>query len=67
MQEINKGKIMKKIKHCCILFLAMLPMVAVSFAAQSSLSVDQIRIGTTSNSDLQDDSVRSGFNAKKSS
>ena len=56
---------MKKIKHCCILFLAMLPMAAVSFAAQSSLGIDQIRKGNVSDSELQDDSVRSGFNAKK--
>ncbi|OGR63022.1 MAG: hypothetical protein A2X31_00470 [Elusimicrobia bacterium GWB2_63_22] len=43
----------KKIKKCCLVVLAMCPIMAVSFAAQSSLSVDQIRRGNASDVALQ--------------
>lgn len=44
---------MKSVKHYCLLFLTILPIVAVSFAAQSALNVAQIRSGTASNADLR--------------
>lgn len=43
---------MKLIKHYCLIFLTMLPIVAVSFAAQSVLNIAQIGMQNASDGDL---------------
>lgn len=43
----------KKIKKYCLIVLTLCPVAAVSFAAQSSLNVDQIRSGLASDGALQ--------------
>ncbi|MEW5952125.1 MAG: hypothetical protein AB1637_09605 [Elusimicrobiota bacterium] len=43
---------MKLIKHYCLIFLTMLPIIVVSFAAQSALNIDQIGIQNASDNDL---------------
>jgi hypothetical protein len=43
----------KKIKKMCLVVLTFCPVAAVAFAAQSSLSVDQIRSGSASDAELQ--------------
>lgn len=43
---------MKSVKHYCLVVLAMLPIVAIYFAAKSALNVAQIRAGNASDSDL---------------
>ncbi|MBI4655941.1 MAG: hypothetical protein HY746_04235 [Elusimicrobia bacterium] len=43
----------KKIKRCCLVILTLCPIIAVSFAAQSSLNVAQIRNGNATDAALQ--------------
>lgn len=43
----------KEIKRFCLFMFALCPVVAISFAAQSALSVDQIRQGNASDVVLQ--------------
>ncbi|HBA60376.1 MAG TPA: hypothetical protein DCZ92_06095 [Elusimicrobia bacterium] len=43
----------KKIKKYCLIVLTLCPVAAVSFAAQSSLNVAQIRNGVATDSALQ--------------
>ena len=43
----------KKIKKYCLTVLAFCPIVAIAFAAQSSMSVAQIRNGNASDAALQ--------------
>lgn len=42
-----------KIKKCCLVVLAMCPVVAVAFAAQSALQVAQIRERNASDAQLK--------------
>jgi len=43
----------KKIKRCCLIMLALCPITAVAFAAQSSMNVAQIRNGHATDAALQ--------------
>lgn len=48
------------ITKCCLMLLAMSPIVSVSFAAKSALNVAQIRNGNASNVALQYAAAESG-------
>lgn len=50
---------MKSVKHYCLVLLTVLPIVAVSFAAQSALNVAQIRSGNASDVQLQNSTSES--------
>lgn len=41
-----------KIKRCCLILLAMSPMLAVAFAARSALAIEQIRSANATDPDL---------------
>lgn len=49
----------KKIKKYCLIVLTLCPVAAVSFAAQSSLSVDQIRNRNAADQTLQASATQS--------
>lgn len=52
-------------KKYCLLLLAMMPLVAVSFAAQSALSSAQIRSGNAADQALAESGIDSGIHGPK--